>query len=41
MNHLGFNVRKEFYRAGTLCLLMVLGGAVGVSGAADAQSGPS
>jgi hypothetical protein len=41
MNHLGFNVRKEFYRAGTLCLLMVLGGAVGVSVAAAPRAVPA
>jgi hypothetical protein len=41
MKHLGSNVRKEFYRVGTLCLLMVLGGAVGVSVAAAPRAVPA
>jgi hypothetical protein len=41
MKHLDFNVRKEFHRAGALCLLMVLGGAVGVSVAAAPRAVPA
>src|SRR5262245_33343186 len=41
MKHLGFDVRKEVYRAGALCLLVVLGGAVGVSGAASPRAVPA
>jgi hypothetical protein len=41
MKDLGFNVRKEFHRAGALCLLIVLGGAVGVSVAAAPRAVPA
>jgi len=41
MKHLGFNIKKEFHRAGALCLLMALVGAVGVSDAAAQRAVPA
>lgn len=43
MNHLGFTVAvgREFYRAGAICLLVALGRAVGVSGAAAQRAVPA
>ena len=41
MNHPGLNVSRKFYRAGALCLLTVLGGAVGVSVAAAPRAVPA
>ena len=38
MKHLGFNVRKEFYCAGAICLLFAL---VGASGAAAQRAVPA
>lgn len=41
MNHLGFNVSREFYRTGAICLLVGFSGAVAVSGAAAQRSVPA
>lgn len=41
MNHLGLNVSRKFYRAGAICLLVALGRAVGVSGAAAPKAVPA